>query len=131
MNLIIFRRVTESQSFLNFLLTGLSNLWQSGIFEVLRDIGKVPPVTPENPNYVALQATMYAWSLGYNQALDDLVYFKEKFLDVDRSRQRINPDFGGLDEALKKGDLTQEEINGIRGEQYSDSTERNSNSSST
>lgn len=118
MNIILFKRITEQGSFTGALLAGLSSLWQSGVFDILRDIGRTPPIPPESPNYTQLQATMYAWSLGYNQALDDLYYFKEKFLDTS-TKQSVSPDYGGLAEALRKGDLTQEEIDGLRSNTYS------------
>jgi len=50
-------------------------------------------------------------------ALDQLLNFKEMFLDTAISYNLPVMDFGGLDEAVKKGDLTESEADAIRAKQ--------------
>lgn len=65
----------------------------------------------ENQNVMAAQA---AHSAGYNQALEDLLYFKDKFLEPVVQATPDLPDYGGLQSAFNKGDLLEVELNAIR-----------------
>lgn len=106
--------IKDKESFLSLYTQGMSLLYQSGIFEFLRENGRGVPVSPEVPNYVEYQLAIYNRCLGYQAALDDLYYFQEKFLTTLPSLQNVDMDFGGVDEALKKGDLTKEDLDAIR-----------------
>jgi hypothetical protein len=106
----------ENEAQLSAYINGMSLLWQSGVLDILRDNGRVGPVSPDSPNYVAYQAALANWSVGFNLALDQLIYFREIFIEPDRSKEKIPMDFGGLDAAVEKGDLTQEEADAVRAE---------------
>lgn len=108
------QRIRESKEFLNLFTQGMSYLHQSGIFELLRENGRVYPVSPEAPNYVEYQAALASWSVGYNTALDHLLRFREIFLDIGVDASKVAADFGAGDAAVEKGDLTVEELNAIR-----------------
>jgi hypothetical protein len=110
----LLQRVIENPAFLSQYTQGMSMLYASGVFEALRENGRIGPVSPESPNYVEYQAAVANWSIGFNTALDQLLNFRELFLEVPEAG--INPamDFGGLDLAVEKGDLTKEEADAIR-----------------
>jgi hypothetical protein len=91
-----------------------SNLRDSRIYELLREVGRAKDIHPATPNYLEVQAMQTAWSAGYNDCLDHIMMFREKFLEVDLERETPKMSFGGLDHALFKGDLTQEEADAIR-----------------
>ena len=102
---------------LKLYLQGVSLIYQSGVIEALRENGRVSMASPELPNYIDYQAQIAAWSNGFNMALDQLLNFKEMFLDTAISYNLPVMDFGGLDEAVKKGDLTETEADAIRAKQ--------------
>ena len=94
-------------------LRALSTLRSTGVLEMLRERGQVRAASENSPNYVAAQANRASWSLGYNRALDELVYFRELFL-TETTTVQPPPAFGSLERALEAGDLTEDEINAIR-----------------
>lgn len=106
--------IKDNGEFLKLFTQGMSYLHQSGVFNFLRDNGRIFPVSPETPNYVEYQAAIANWSVGYNTALDHLLRFRETFLEEPADVSKLQPDFGSLDRALEKGDLTEEETNAIR-----------------
>lgn len=109
----ILEGLRNNKAFLQFYLAGMSNLYQSKIFDFLRELGRARLLgIGENETAMASQAS---YSIGYNQCLEDLFYFKEKFLDtaVPESASTM-PDYGGLDVALKNGDITQHEYDAIK-----------------
>lgn len=92
----------------------MSLLNESGVLDILRDNGRVGPVSPETPHYVEYQNALANWSLGYNTCMDQLLYFREIFLEKDSYKDKMQMDFGSLDSAVEKGDLTQGEADAIR-----------------
>lgn len=107
-------RLRKDGSFLALYTQGMSYLFQSGVFEALRENGRVSPVSPELQNYEQYQAAIANWSLGYNTAIDQLLYFRELFLDAQPNLSAVKMDFGALDLAVSKGDLTKDEADAIR-----------------
>jgi hypothetical protein len=107
-------QVKSNPESLKLYLQGISLLYQSGVLEALRENGRVSMASPELPNYIEYQAQIAAWSNGFNMALDQLLNFKEMFLDSSSPTMAPLMDFGGLDIAVKKGDLTENEANDIR-----------------
>lgn len=81
--------------------------------EYLRDAGRVPTIAANTPNYDEVQKYVAAQSIGFNYALDLLIYFREIVLDVAK-KEVPKMDFGGIDKALRDGDLTKEEADAIR-----------------
>lgn len=88
--------------------TGRDFLRKSGIFALLRQFAR--PFSPDNGANPYIAARAAAYSEGYNAALDDLLYFEEKYLTLSGSSKGVVADFGGLALALKKGDLTEKDI---------------------
>ncbi len=96
-------------------LRALSTLHSTGVLELLREQGRVVPISANTPNFVDVQASMSNWSLGWNQALDALVYFKERYLaDQEPVSSKAPMDFGALEKNLENGNLTLEEVEALR-----------------
>lgn len=88
---------------------GLHRLQLSGIFDLLRRLG-APQIQNfgESLNASAAEAHRAA---GYNQALNDLVYFEEYYRGNQEKIDKLGPpDFGGEEIALKRGDLKESDI---------------------
>lgn len=102
----------KNDSFLHQFNTGMSSLFQSGVFDVLREIGKCR-ILELGANAQVL-ATQAARSAGYNEALDDLMYFRETYFEKDNAVPTPPAEYGGLDAALLRGDLEKEEADAIR-----------------
>lgn len=98
--------------FVSLYLEGMSALFRSGVFGALRLIGR--PIILEKGKDVQCMATQAAWSSGFNDAIDVLMNFKEQFIDVEKRAEEPRMDFGGLDYALQRGDITKEEADAIR-----------------
>jgi len=113
MNAMILKRLKENEAFLSLYSQGMSLLYQSGVFDFLRDNGRVVQVSPELPNYVDYQAGIANWSAGYQAAIDHILYFKELFLEP-LKREIPEMTFGSYENALNKGDLTEEEADAIK-----------------
>lgn len=89
----------------------MSALYNSRVLEALRERGRVVNLGGRAVHEVALEA---ARSAGYNEALDDLVYFKERFIDTAIVLDQVPMDFSALANLVKSGVLTQEEADAIR-----------------
>lgn len=115
MNHAILKKLRENETFLSFYLQGMSNLASSGIFEFLRDLGKVDlsEAPPQSVNYEAHMLALANRYQGYNMALDHLFYFRELFFE-DTKAKVPEMTFGSFDAAIDKGDLTEEEKDAIR-----------------
>lgn len=93
-------------------LEGMSALYRSRILEVVRAVGR--PRMVKLGESQAVMAAQAAWSAGFNEALDVLLNFKELFLDIKEAPEALRMDFGGVDYAVKRGDITTEEADAIR-----------------
>jgi hypothetical protein len=109
----ILEDLKNDSSFLRFFIEGMSNLYQSGVFEFLRELARTQPVDSNSPNYIMLLAAQAEYSRGYNTALDDILNFREKYLDVPDIKKTA-PDYGAIDAAIKAGDLTEKEADEFR-----------------
>lgn len=108
----IFRDIKGDPVFLAVFNEGMSLLYRTRIFEFLRERGRAQAVEHgQDPQAMAYQA---ARSIGYNQAIEDLFYFREKFLDPSNSVDNVKIDFGGSENAVASGDLTKEELDAIQ-----------------
>ena len=108
------QNIRDNGEFLSLFNQGMSFLYRSGVFDFLRENGRIFPVSPEVPNYVDYQAAIANWSVGYNTAIDHLLNFRETFLEAPTDVSDIQADFGALDRAVINGDLTKEEADAIR-----------------
>jgi hypothetical protein len=95
-------------------LRALSTLNSTGVLEFLRERGQVRATSESSVNYVAAQAAKANFSLGYNQALNELVYFRELFLAHPDISTQAPIDFGAMNKVLESGDLEPEEIEALR-----------------
>lgn len=97
------------------LTTALSLLHQSGVLSFLRDLGRVKFVPPDAENYTSVQASAAAESWGYNQALDNLIYFREYFLETTQPKaDKVADLYGALEKVVADGDLSEGEADAIR-----------------
>lgn len=92
---------------------GLSHLKASGVFNLLRQFAR--PFASDRGESLNAAAYTAAHAEGYNQCLDDLLYFDQKFLVQKLKGKTVVPDFGGLALAVRQGNLTKEEAEKIRG----------------
>lgn len=104
----------KSQSTASYVVRAQEALIDSGILELLREIGRARAIRPETPNYLEVQAMQTAWSSGYNQCLDDIMLFRQRFLEAETEKDHPIMGFGGIDFALEKDDLTKEEAKALR-----------------
>ena len=104
--------ITKDASFIGKYTIALSNLWASGIFNFLRAKG-LPKVIGMGSDQ-SIMATQAAWSAGYNEALDDIINFADKYLTPQTSIADVPMDFGATALALARGDITEEEANDLR-----------------
>lgn len=107
----------QNPDIFDMFLRSLSTLHSTGVIEMLREHGRVKTIPETSSNYVAAQAQQAAWSAGYNRALDELVYFRQLYLDAPNVTQPTSPSFGSLRRAQESGDLTEEEVYAIRNDQ--------------
>jgi hypothetical protein len=89
-------------------LEGRNKLVNSGVFNALRALGR--PTRYEGGKDVQQMASEAAWSSGWNDCLDSLLHFYEFYLPPEApSLGDTQADFGALDLAVERGDLTKEE----------------------
>ena len=105
----ILKNVLQNEAFLTLYIEGMSKLSQSGIFSFLRELGRVRHIPSQSLNYMNEQAIAAAESRGFQEALDSLYFFREKFIDKP-AKVTIEPTFGGTEAALQAGNLTMEDL---------------------
>lgn len=103
--------LVNNEETLPLYLEGMSALHRSGVFAFIRSFGRVYRTPKASIDEMALDG---AYAAGFQDALDLLFNFKEKVLDPKPTLSGLRPDYGGLNLALKRGDLTEEEAHGIR-----------------
>lgn len=94
---------------------GMALLYKSGIFEVLRERGKVGLVGAASSNYTELHVAELNRSFGYNQAIDDLVTFRETFLQAASTAKPL-ADYGAIKFMVDRGIIDKEKADGLRRE---------------
>lgn len=107
--------IRRNSEFLKLFTQAISYFYGSGVLEFLRGKSRTQPADPNSPNYLMMLAAQSEYSRGYNDALDDLLNFRERFLDV-QPVSKTEPDYGAYDEAIRQGDLTEKEANELRAE---------------
>lgn len=105
-------RLHQLPNFVDDYGNGLAALKRSRIFEVLRLLGQ--PQIPFDGRDVQALATQAARSAGWNAAINILLDF-EKLIDEAVTPQ-TSPQmrYGGLEAAVKSGDILKEEADAIR-----------------
>lgn len=91
----------------NLYVEGMAKLRASGYLNALRAIGRPTRHNQgKDPNQMASEAS---WSSGFNDCLDSLQHFKELYLEDSKPSAAQTLEFGAVNNALLKGDLTEEE----------------------
>ena len=103
--------IKNDKSFAERYTRAMSELYNIKVLEFLR-LKAAPQIISLGAD-VNVMATQAARSAGYNECLDDLSTFLE-FLQPLLSERKLNPDYGGLDIALERGDLNQKEADGLK-----------------
>lgn len=103
---------------------GMSKLLQSGVLDVLKELGRVNMLASDTANYVDAQAAEASRAFGVNQAIDLLLHFRELLLELPGTTA-VPADFSGIENAIKNQDLTEEEANAIRHDQPIPRLQRN------
>lgn len=104
--------IKKDPTFVKKYLEARSLLWSTHVFEYLR--GKARPRVIALGSNVQVQATEAVFSAGYNECLDDISDFINRILTTQAAPSLPTPDYGGLELAKERGDLTEEDINAIR-----------------
>ena len=93
-------------------------LEEIGFIDFLRE--RAQPVIinlGENPHVNSAQGMR---SAGYFDCINDLLYFKERYIQPEfKDTNSIVPDYGASEDSIKKGYLTKEELDGIKSNQNS------------
>lgn len=105
-------RLIGNQNAIAALRTGVSALFSAGILDAIRMLGR-PRRIKEGENQTVM-ASEAAWSSGWNDCLDTLLYFEEMYLAPDKTVPDVRMDFGALDRAVAEGNITKEEADAIR-----------------
>jgi len=93
---------------------GIDSLYRCGIIAFLRAFGRVIRNQNDTVEKIALDG---AYSAGFQDALDLLVNFREEFLTPKANEVKVPADYGGLQGAVARGDLTEEEAHELRRKQ--------------
>lgn len=97
----------DQQAYASY-VDGLHKLMGSGVLNVLRALGR--PTRYNLGKDLNVLSSEASWSAGWNDCLDALLHFKEMYLDDEPEVSQNNPaDFGAVQLAQDKGDLTKEE----------------------
>lgn len=89
-------------------------LMDSGLVNLLRIFSR--PYTRDGGRDQNAAAYKAAYTEGYNDALDDLIYFQEKYLVQDLTKKDVHLDFGSKKLAVDKHkDMTLAEYNKVTG----------------
>lgn len=91
---------------------GMSLLVRSGIFNILGEHARPRAVTSD-ANFPEKHIEELSRSRGYYQALDDLLKFKEMYLQ-DAEPYKPLADYGGIQSLLDAGRITKEEADELR-----------------
>lgn len=87
---------------------GMSLLVQSGIFDLLKERAKIRVVMSDTGNYLNLINAEAHRSIGYHSALDELFYFREKFLNQ-KSDFQPSMNYGSVSSLQKQGRIDAEQ----------------------
>ena len=112
--LSIIEQLRKNEAFSELYSTGMSFIYRSGLLTALKEFGR--PVVGRNDSVTA-QAYEAARAYGYQQCLDDLLYFRERYID-NQPEIKVKADYGGLDLAVERGDITEGERDAIRNGKY-------------
>lgn len=110
---ITLEELLNDSNFSKYLPFALSALKASGVIRALRERGRPMDIPAATDNYVAAQASEAQRSIGYNNCLDDLLYFAERYLKTKTQTTSPELSYGAAMSVLESGDLTKEELDAI------------------
>lgn len=96
----------DNPNTLSLYLSGINDLYKSGVFNFLRSLGRVTLSPKDTAEEVSLHG---AYAAGCQDILDFLFNFEEQFLKKRNIGPIVKADFGGRMMLLKRGDITKEE----------------------
>lgn len=109
----LFKRLIGNKEQTLLILQGsVDNLDTVGVIDYLRAKGNIQLFDPNSK--AREQAAKAAFSAGYHEALDDLVYFVQRFIrpgEEAASAHLPNLDYGASRKLIDEGRITQEEAN--------------------
>lgn len=105
-------KLAEKKDFLDLYSEGMSALYRSGIFDVMRLLGQ-PELVHEgkDANSMAAQA---AKAVGWNAAINTLLNFEDILIEIATPSKSPSVQFDGLSLAISKGDLLEGEADALR-----------------
>lgn len=92
-------------------------LQHSHLIVLLREFAKPVPHDPTNINYLVLEAQENKRVFGYNQCLDDIQYFFERYvtpLSVPMTDSQTSMYLAEIDKLVGNGTLTKEEADKLK-----------------
>ena len=109
------KAITENKQFLSMHMTMVEYLEYSGLLAYMRTAGMAYLSLPyKDATESALNA---ARAQGWQLCLDTILTFRDQVYGPElapNTKEVPRPDFGSIDRAVERGDLTQEEANAIR-----------------
>lgn len=103
----------DSADFQKYLPFALAAIKASGVLKALRERARPAAIPAASENCVAAQAFEAQRSIGYNECLDDLIYFADRYLKKETSTTTPSLQYGAGIAVLESGDLTKEELDAI------------------
>lgn len=108
------KELENTSEFSKYLPFAISALKASGAVRFLRELGRPKAVPTTTDHFVEAQAFESQRAIGYNQALDDLLQLRERFLDTQtQNPEQPTMDYGGGAAAMFAGDLNKEELDAV------------------
>lgn len=101
-------RLKNSTLFVKNFRAGIDLLKTSGLFEVMRIFAR--PVSSDGGRDVNMAAAEAHFVKGYNQCMDDIIYFEETFLADEKHPGTPRATYQGRKIALERGDITRNDI---------------------
>lgn len=92
--------------------TSISEMISSGLFTFLRE--RAIPVIHDRGININSMAVEGARSAGYNECLDDILNFRERYILSKEVFDTLSLNYGGTELAVGKGDILKEEADAIR-----------------
>lgn len=106
------QRLKNSSTFISDYAEFKNALVRSGVLNVMRLLGQPNLIFDgKDANALAAQA---ARSVGWNGAINTLLNFETLLEALDTNKGSLDMDFGGLERAVKSGDLLPGEADAIR-----------------
>lgn len=97
-------RLKDSSDFHANYIEAVQRLRRCGLIDVLRIFAR--PFIYDGGADQTRSAASANYAAGYNQALDDIMYFKEQYLETKPTNdKKLSADFGGMKLALQRGDI--------------------------